>query len=392
VTELTRRWVAAGHDVTVITGVPNVPDGVVYPGYRNRWLQRETHCGVDVIRVWTYLAPNKGTARRIANYLSFMVGAALAGLFVRRPDVVIATSPQFFCGWAGVIVATLRRLPFVLEIRDLWPESIEAVGAMRNRRLLRFLEWLERSMYAAARRIVTVGDGYRDRLIARGVPPERIDVIPNGVDLAQFLAGADGGAIRERYGLGDRFVVGYLGTIGMGCGLEIVLRAARRLRERGRDDVRFLLVGDGAVREELEQRARAEGLAEVQFTGRRPKSEMPAFLAATDACLVHLIRTPLFETVLPSKIFEAGAMRRPIVLGVEGFAAKLVAEAGAGLCIEPENDEQLLEAVDRLAGDPALAHQLGEAGHQRLAARYTYDRLAAEYSELLARVVAGGSR
>ena len=189
VTEMTRRWAAQGHDVTVITGVPNVPDGVVYPGYRNRWLQRETHAGVEVVRVWTYLAPNKGTARRILNYVSFMLTAALAGLFVRRPDVVIATSPQFFCGWAGVIVTALRRLPFVLEIRDLWPESIEAVGAMRNRRLLRFLEWLEQRMYAAASRIVTVGDGYRAKLIERGVDPERIDVIPNGVDLARVPRG-----------------------------------------------------------------------------------------------------------------------------------------------------------------------------------------------------------
>jgi glycosyltransferase involved in cell wall biosynthesis len=392
VTEMTRRWVAAGHDVTVITGAPNVPDGVVYEGYRNRWRARESHAGVEVVRVWTYLAPNKGTLRRIANYVSFMATAALAGLFVRRPDVVIATSPQFFCGWAGVIVSALRRRPFVLEIRDLWPESIEAVGAMRNRRLLRLLEWLERRMYAAATRIVTVGDGYRDKLRERGVDPARIDVIPNGVDLSLFLAGADGRAVRDRYGLGDRFVCAYLGTIGMGCGLDVVLRAAQLLREQGRDDVRFLLVGDGAVREELEARARAEGLSPpVVFTGRQPKGDMPAFLAATDACLVHLTRTDLFKTVLPSKIFEAAAMRKPIVLGVEGFAAELVAGAEAGLCIEPENERELLDATLTLAGDPALARRLGESGYQRIATRYTYDRLASVYADLLARLHTGAA-
>jgi len=392
VAELARRWVAAGHDVTVITGVPNVPDGVVYRGYRNRWLQRERHAGVEVVRVWTYLAPNKGTARRILNYLSFMVTASLAGLFARRPDVVIATSPQFFCGWAGVIVSALRRLPFVLEIRDLWPESIEAVGALRNPRLLRFLEWLERRMYAAAAHVVTVGDGYRAKLVERGVDDRRIDVIPNGVDLDVFIAGADGRPIRERYRLGSRFVCAYLGTIGMGCGLDVALRAARLLRESGRDDVRFLLVGDGAVREELEAQARAEGLDAVVFTGRQPKGEMPAFLAATDACLVHLTRTKLFTTVLPSKIFEAGAMRKPIVLGVEGFAADLVATAEAGICIEPENEGQLLAAIDRLAADPALARRLGEAGYERIASRYTYDRLAREYSDLLSRLASARAR
>lgn len=388
VSSLTRRWVAAGHDVTVITGVPNVPDGVVYEGYRNRPFQRERREGVDVIRVWTYLAPNKGTARRILNYVSYMLTAALAGLFVRRPDVVIATSPQFFCGWAGVLVARTRRLPFVLEIRDLWPESIEAVGAMRNRRLLRVLEWLELRMYAAASRIVTVGEGYRGKLVGKGVAPSRIDVIPNGVDLEAFLAGADGAKVRERYGLGERFVCAYLGTIGMGCGLDVVLRAARELRDAGRDDVRFLLVGDGAVREELEAQARAEDLTGVVFTGRQPKASMPEFLAAADACLVHLTRTELFKTVLPSKIFEAAAMRKPIVLGVEGFAAELVGEAGAGICIEPENEGELLAAVERLAGDRALARRLGDAGGERIAARYSYDRLAAEYAERLEALLA----
>jgi len=392
VTELTRRWVAAGHDVTVVTGVPNVPDGVVYEGYRNRPLQRERREGVDVIRVWTYLAPNKGTARRILNFVSYMLTAALAGLCVRRPDVVIATSPQFFCGWAGVLVSRARGLPFVLEIRDLWPESNEAVGAMRNRRLLRFLEWLERKMYAAASRIVTVGEGYRGKLVGKGVDPARIDVIPNGVDLEAFLAGADGAKVRERYGLGERFVCAYLGTIGMGCGLDVVLRAARRLREAGRDDVRFLLVGDGAVREELESQARSEGLSQVVFTGRQPKASMPEFLAAADACLVHLTRTELFKTVLPSKIFEAAAMRKPIVLGVEGFAAELVAGARAGLCIEPENEADLLAAVDRLAADPALARGLGDAGRDQIAARYSYDRLAVEYAERLASLSATSRR
>ncbi len=383
VTELSRRWAAQGHEVTVVTGVPNVPDGVVYEGYRNRWFQRERHAGVEVWRVWTYVAPNAGTVPRIANYVSFMVTATFAALFARRPDVVIATSPQFFCGWAGAITSVLRRLPFVLEVRDLWPESIEAVGAMRGPRLLRFLTWLEKRLYAAADFVVTVGDGYREKLIERGVEADRIAVVPNGVDLALFFADLDGHPVRERYALGDRFVVAYLGTIGMGCGLEVVLRAARRLQERGDDRFRFLLVGDGAVRESLERQAQDEGLSEIVFTGRQPKAEMPAFLAATDACLVHLIRTELFKTVLPSKIFEAAAMSRPIVLGVEGFAADLVSGAEAGLCIEPENEQELLEAVERLAADPGLARRLGEAGHERIARRYGFDRLAGDYSDLL---------
>ncbi len=389
VRELTRRWVEAGHEVTVVTCAPNVPDGVVYEGYRNAWRSREQMDGVEVIRVWTWLAANAGTARRILNFVSYMLTATLAGLGGRRPDVVIATSPQFFCGWAGVLVSTLRRLPFVLEIRDLWPESIVAVGAMGESRLIRFLEWLELRMYAAADLIVTVGEGYREKLLAKGVEAERLRVIPNGVDRATFRPDVDGAAVREEYALGDAFVCAYIGTIGMGSGLDVALRAAEALRARGRDDIQLMAVGDGAVRGELAERARAAGLTNLRFTGRQPKARMPEFLAATDACLVHLIRTDLFRTVLPSKIFEAAATARPILLGVEGFAADLVREADAGICFEPENEEELVSALIELADDPARRARLGANALATIAERYDIDRLAAEYLEILARDVPG---
>jgi glycosyltransferase involved in cell wall biosynthesis len=389
--EMCRRWVRQGHQVTVITCAPNVPTGVVYDGYRNRWRQRETVQGIETVRVWTYLAANKGTLRRIANYLSYMLMAIVAGLRVRRPDVVIATSPQFFCGWAGVWVSRLRRLPLIVEIRDIWPESIVSVGAMNKSTVTRLLERWERSMYRAARRIVTVGDGYRRQLEARGVDPARIDVIPNGVDRTLFDRAIDGGGIRAEYGLEGDFVCAYVGTIGMGSGLDVVLRAGALLRDAGRGDVKFLLVGDGAVREDLERRARGENLSNVIFTGRLDKARIPAVLAATDACLVHLRRQELFRSVLPSKIFEASAMARPIVLGVEGFAADLVGEAGAGICIEPENERQLVEAVERLAADPEGARELGEQGFERIATRYDYDELAQRYLGVVRRTAEDGA-
>jgi glycosyltransferase involved in cell wall biosynthesis len=280
----------------------------------------------------------------------------------------------------------------VLEVRDLWPDSIAAVGAMRASWLLRFLAWLERRMYAAATRIVTVGRGYQQELEARGVPAEQISVIPNGVDRDRFDPAADGAPLRARYAPQGEFLCSYVGTIGMGSGLAVVLRAAERLREQGRRDVVFLLVGDGAVREDLEREARERGLAQVVFTGRLPKSEMPGVLAASDACLVHLARQPLFRTVMPSKIFEAAAMARPIVLGVEGFAAEVVEGAGAGICIEPENAEQLVAAVLRLAADRELGRRLGRAGQERIAAAYDYSELARAYAGLLRLVVAEEAR
>ncbi len=386
--EMCRRWVRTGHEVTVITGVPNVPNGVVYEGYRNRLRQEETIHGIRVVRVWTHLAPNKGTVRRILNYLSFMISATLAGLFAPRPDVVIATSPQFFCGWAGVLVSRLRRLPFILEIRDIWPESIVTVGALRGRGLVALLEWLEKRMYAAARHIVTVGDGYRERLQEKGVPPERISVVTNGVDPATFFPREPDAALRERYGLAGRFVCSYVGTIGMACGLDVVLRAAQRLKEKGRDSIRFLLVGDGAVRAELEQQARTAGLDEVVFAGLQPKPAIPAFLAVSDACLVHLHKRELFKTVLPSKILEAAAMEKPIILGVRGHAERLVREAGAGICIEPDNADELVAAVERLASDPELGKKMGRAGRDHVRQHFNPDVLAAEYLALIAAAAA----
>jgi glycosyltransferase involved in cell wall biosynthesis len=384
--ELCRRWVAMGHDVTVITGVPNVPDGVAYEGYENKCFQRERVDGIETIRVWTYLAANEGTTRRILNYLSLMFTATVAALFVRKPDLVIATSPQFFCGWAGVWVSRLRRIPFILEVRDLWPESIVAVGAMRAGRWLRLLEWLEKRMYAAATRIVTVGEGYRDQLADRGVATERIDIVPNGVDRVFFADRGGGPVLRDKFDLGDAFVCSYIGTIGMGSGLDVVLRAARLLRDEGREDIVFMLIGDGAVREALERTARKEGLKRIIFTGRQDKRLVPAFLVMTDVCLVHLLRKDLFRTVLPSKIFEAAAMKKPIILGVEGSAAQIVGEANAGICIEPENESELVEAVKRLAADRVLAGRMGQAGFDSIASIYDYDRLAEKYAEIVERV------
>lgn len=380
--EMTRRWARAGHRVTVVTGVPNVPCGRVYQGYRNRLLQRESVEGVEVLRVWTYVAPNRGVVRRTANYLSFMVSGALAGRRVARPDVVVATSPQFFCGWAGVFAARFHRRPFVLEVRDLWPESIEAVGALRARPLLRTLARMERALYKAAARVVTVGPSYRDRLRGRGVPAEKLRVVPNGVDVSFWSAERDP-ALARRYDLEGHFVCATLGTIGMASGLDVVLRAARRLKDAGDDRFRFLLVGDGAVRESLQRQATREGLASVVFAGLQPHARMPSFMALADACLVHLRRRELFRTVWPSKMLEAMAAAKPIVLGVEGAAADLLREAGAGVCVPPEDDAALLDALNRLAADPAARGTIGQAGRRFVAARFDLNQLAETYCAVL---------
>ncbi|MCP4511897.1 MAG: glycosyltransferase family 4 protein [Fuerstiella sp.] len=383
------RWVNAGHDVTVITCVPNVPNGVPYEGYRNRFRsQRETIDGINVIRVWTFLAPNSGFARRILNYLSYMVTAVIAGLFVKRPQVVIATSPQFFCGWAGVIVQFLRRLPFVLEIRDIWPESVTAVGAIKVGFVIRLFEWLEKKMYRSADQIVTVGKGYRDNVASKVDVGDRISVIYNGVDGDQFAPQPADAEFRRRYGMQDRFLCSYVGTIGMAHGLETVLNAAEILKEAGRDDIGFLLVGDGARREWLEQDAADRGLSDlVKFTGRLDKSEMPGVISSSDTLLVHLRQCDLFTTVIPSKIFETMAMQRPIIMGVRGESAEIVERAVAGIQMEPGNVDSLLNCLDRLSSDRELYESLTSNGRRFVLEEFSRDTFAADYLKVFATLV-----
>jgi glycosyltransferase involved in cell wall biosynthesis len=379
--EHARLWARAGHDVVVVTCAPNHPGGKLYPGYANRLRQTETIDGVRVVRVWTFLAPNEGFARRILNYLSYAVSATLAMIGLERPDVVVSTSPQFFCGLTGLVAQTIWRRPWVLEIRDLWPESIVTVGAMRKGFVVRLLERIEALAYRRADRIVSVTDYFVAHIAARGGTKEKISVIKNGANLDMFTLSGDEQDCKRRYSLDGRFVAAYVGTHGMAHGLDTVLEAAQLLREDAR--IVFMLVGDGAERLRLERRKQEMGLGNVIMLGQQPKDAMPGIWAATDVSLILLRRSDLFKTVLPSKMFEAMAMSRPIVLGVEGEARALLDEAGAGFGITPQSAEELAAAVTRLADDHALCAQLGASGAAFVREYYDRAKLAMRYLDLL---------
>lgn len=381
-----RQWARSGHQVTVLTCAPNHPQGVLYPGYRNRLWQEESIEGIRVLRVWTFLAPNKGRIRRSLNYLSYLSSVLVASLFLKRQDLIIATSPQFFCGLSGAILSLFRRETFVLEIRDIWPASIAAVGALHLRPLLGFLGLLERFMYRRAQHIVTVGDGYKTELERRGVSSTKLSVIPNGIDFDSFSATPTSAPAPCLQALAGRFVCAYVGTIGMAHGLDILLRAARVLKEERDSSLAFLAVGDGAEQDRLCRKAQWEGLDNVLFPGAIPREKIPSLLSSVGCVLVHLRRADLFKSVLPSKIFEAMALKKPIILGVEGEAAKLIEKADAGICIEPENEQQLLTALRQLRDDSALTNRLGEHGWHYVQKHFDRKRNAALYLSLLERV------
>ena len=367
----------------MITCPPNVPNGVVYDGYSNKRTS-EVINGVKVERVGLYIAANKGAIKRMFNFVSYFFKALMAAMRLPKPDVVIATSPQIFCGYAGVWYKRLTRIPLVIEIRDIWPESMEAVGARIPRLAYKSLEMIERAMYRVSDKIVTVGEGYFDRLADKGVLKEKMSIIMNGTDLAVYRPLPKNEALLKEYGLDGKFVVSYIGTIGMACGLEVVLDAAEKFNHvEHAEHIVFVLVGDGAHREKLEVEAKNRGLKNVVFTGRQPKSSMPDWVASSDASLVHLKASGLFKTVMPSKIFESAGCKRPIIMGVDGYAKKLVMDAKAGLDMKPESEDSLVECVQKLVSDEALCGQLGENAYKNIALVHNRDKQAEDYLKVL---------
>lgn len=390
VSALCERWAKAGHEVTVVTCPPNVPDGVVYDGYANRRTS-EVINGVKVERVKLYIAANKGAVKRMLNFVSYFFKALFAALRLPRPDVVVATSPQIFCGYAGVWFKRLRRVPLVIEVRDIWPESMSAVGANIPKPAYWALEKVERAMYRCCDKLVTVGEGYFERLAEKGVPRGKMSIVMNGTDLETYRPLPKNEELLKSHGLEGKFVVSYIGTVGMACGLEVVLDAAGKFDSEAQGGegrkVVFVIVGDGAHRAKLEEEAKARGLGNVVFTGRQPKSSMPDWVSSSDASLVHLRKTELFTTVMPSKIFESAGCRRPIIMGVDGYAKKLVMDAGAGLDMRPGDADSLVECVRRLSGDPGLCARLGENAYRNIALVHNRDRQAEDYLEVLEGIV-----
>jgi len=384
-----RAWVDAGHDVTVVTNVPNHPKGKIYPGYKNALYQSEVKDGIKVYRMLTWLAPNAGFMKRVANFLTYMFMATFAAPFLPKADIVVSTSPQFFAGLAGYFVSRIKRAKWVLEIRDLWPESAIAVGAISNERLVKATEGLESFMYRKADAVVSVTDSFVSHIADRDVPEERIHVIKNGVDLEFYDPDVprDASAVDPR--LEGKYVAAYVGTHGMAHALHTILEAAELLK--GREDIIFLMVGDGAEKEKLTKMRQDMQLSNVVMLDQQPKDAMPAIWAVTDVSLVLLKNEDLFKTVLPSKIVESMAMKRPIVLGVRGEAQAMVEEAKAGICIEPENAQELADAITKLADERDLAADYGASGREFVEAKFDRRKLAARMEQILLDVVNGGT-
>jgi glycosyltransferase involved in cell wall biosynthesis len=350
-------WIKFGHDVTIITCAPNFPLGVLFDGYQNSWHQIEYMSGIKVIRVKTYISVNSGVLRRSLDFLSFGIMGFVTGIFQPRPDIVVATSPQFFAAVAGCGIATCRRLPFIFELGDLWPTSIAAVGVMKKGYLLGLIEKFELFLYRRSDRVAALTNAFKDNLIRRGIDKYKIDVVQNGVDLRRYTPQIRDQDLVEKWRLKDKFVIGYVGTHGMAHGLENVLDAAEKLSKN--DNIHFLFVGAGAERDMLIEAAKQRALSNVVFMPMQPKEKIPAVWSLCSVALVHLKDSPAFTEVIPSKIFEAMAMGLPILLAApDGEARKIIDRHRAGIWVPPENPEALADAAKIFLNDTELCTQL----------------------------------
>jgi len=390
VSELARHWVRMGHQVEVLTGFPNHPTGKVPAEYRRKLWRltcREDLAGVQVRRTWLLPFANRKPWERILNYTSFCLSACVTGTFLDRPDVIIATSPQLLVALAGWWLRVVHGVPFIFEVRDIWPESLTGVGLGSEQSLLhRALGAIASFLYRRSDHIVVVTPAFRDYLAEKwSVPLEKMSVVENGVELELFSPEGDRHPLGDAPELRGKFIVSYIGTLGMAHGLETVLQAAAQLQQRA-PDVAFLLIGEGSEKERLVAMANALGLSNVHFLPQQPKGAIPGLIRASDVCLVLLKNAEIFKTVLPTKLLEFLACGRPVVLGVNGHARDILQQAGGGIAIDPEDAFSLVSAISRLRDNPELRRRMGQQGRAYVSRNFSRQTTARKYGELLQRL------
>lgn len=379
------RWISAGHSVDVVTCVPNFPAGKCFAGYTNGRHQVENQDGVSIHRVWSYMAPNSGKYRRSLDYLSFPISARLMAHKLPIPDVILASSPPITVALAGQWLARRFRRPWVFEVRDLWPASIRAVGAAKGG-IIDLIERYELGLYRKAAATIVLTDAFFQDITNRGIPAEKLRVVTNGVDLEPFKRSPSKSEARLLLNVPqDKIVVGFVGTVGLAQGAGTFALAAGALKAR--PDILFMCWGEGADRRRVEAMVSEMGLSNIEFRNFLPQDQVPAILASLDVATVLLKNDPVFETVIPSKIFEILAAGRPVAACVSGEAKKLIDRSGGGLCVSPEDHEGLANVILQYVDKPRTALDKAAAGSAFIADAYSRDKLAADALDVLLEVI-----
>lgn len=372
-------------EVTVITNFPNHPEGKIFNGYKNKFISYECVEGINVIRLLTFITANEGFLLRTFNFIFYLLMSFGWGIInARKYSVIVATSPQFFCGLSGALISKVSGVPFVLELRDLWPESIVAVGAIKNKSIIKVLETLEFWLYKKAELIISVTASFKKELIKKGIEKDKIKIIYNGVDTESFIPG---GGIKNNdllKFLEENWCAGYIGTLGMAHGLDTLINAASLLVN---EKINIVIVGSGAEREKLENEIREKKIPNIRIFPLMPRSEAAEVLNRLKVFIVHLKKNDLFKTVIPSKIFEGMALKKAILIGVDGEAREIIEEAECGVFFEPENENDLAGKLLTLKKNEALLNGMGESGYNFMMKNFDRKKLAQKMLDNLREVL-----
>ncbi len=377
--EMASNLVKRGHFVTVLTEFPNHPKGIIPPEYKNRFVEYELLNGIHVYRSWVYARPVKNFYTRMGFYISYMLTAAATGSFLKSPyDVVYATSPPFFVGVSGLWLSRLKNTKFVFEVRDLWPESAVELGELSNPRFIKWAEKLENYYYKKADAIVAVTGGIKEKLTARGYGKKVKDVL-NGTNTVLFSNQGD--ALKAQLGLENKFIVLYAGIIGIAQGMEQLCDVVYKMKSN--KNVQFVFIGEGPVKSTVNKIKQEKSLNNLTLLDEVSRETIPAYISAADCCLVPLKKNKLFLGALPSKMFDVMACERPVILSVDGEARTVLEDAKAGIFVEPENDEQMISAIQKLHNNPGLCQQMGKAGRNYVEQNYSRRQKALELEQIL---------
>lgn len=376
-----KEWAKSGLDVTVITCFPNFPFGKVYKGYKNVIIKREEMEGIKVIRVWSFMAPNKGFIIRTLDFISFSISAFLCGLTIKT-DLIVATSPQFFTAIAGRKLGFFKKAPWVMEVRDLWPEQVLASTNVKRNFLIRYFEWQEKRCYKAASLIVTVTNSFVDKIRARGITENKFIVVRNGVDRKAFFGRDKNHELLSKLHLEGKFVVGYIGTHGVSQNLSFIIDSICEIND---PSVTFLFLGEGAEKTKVEKLAKKLGVMNILFLPQVSKERVIDYLSLVDVSLVPLRKSELYKSVIPSKIFENAGMKIPILLGVDGEARQLVEKYGSGIYYDPDNKQSFLKAFEEIR-KPSIYAEL-QKGCEVMAKDFDRQKLARYMQDSLTKVI-----
>jgi len=383
--QFAKYWSQAGHKITVLAGTVHYTTGKKRPEYKGKLVVREQETeNVEVLRCYVSKSYNKSFIGRFWAYVTFAFSSIWAGLFhTRGCDVIICTSPPLTVSLTGWILSKLKRVPMVFEVRDLLPESVIDIGVMKNKWLIKMSYWLEKKSYKTARWINVLTPAFRDALIEKkGVSPDKISMIPNGADLDIFTPGERNNWVREKHGLGDKFVVTYVGAHGVANALMQLVKVAKLLKERD-PQVQVMLVGDGMEKPMLKEKAAQWELDNVLFVDSVPKDMIVDYVRASDVCTAVLKKVDAYKTVYPNKVFDYLSTAKPVIIGIDGVARKLVERAGAGIYTEPENAEEFADAVLKLKANPRLCTEYGKNGLNFVRQNFGRDVLANRYLDIL---------